>query len=235
MPRKAVRQAKIKTSRKSADVMSFNDLESSQDKEKRIFRLKRLHFFILIILIGAVLLYTFKGFLIAATVNGQPISRLTIVSELEKQSGKQVLNSHVTKMLVLQEAKKKNITVSQDEIDNEIKKIEENLKKQNQKLDDVLTLQSLTRASLIEQIRLQKMVEKMVGKDIAIADKEVSDYIEKNKDVLGASADLSDEKKAKETKDRVKQQLLQQKLNEKIQALIESLQKNAKINYFVKY
>lgn len=182
---------------------------------------------ILVLVLGA--LYLLRSFFVAAIVNGQPISRVSVVNELEKQSGKQVLDTVVTKTLILQEAKKQNVTVSQEEINQETKKIEDNVKKQGQTLDQVLALQGMDRAALVEQIRIQKTVEKILGKDIKVTDKEVDAYIETNKEALGADP-TSNESKAS-----VKQQLTQQKLSEKFQTWLDGLKKKAKINYFVSY
>lgn len=175
------------------------------------------------------LLYFFRSLFVAATVNGQPISRLELVRELEKQNGKQALNTIVTKTLVQQQAKKENISVSQDEVNVELKKIEDNLKKQGQNLDQVLQIQGLTRSGLEEQIRLQKLVEKMVGKDVTVSSKEIDDYIAKNKASYPEGTDFTKERKT------VQDQLRQQKLSNKIQTWLEKLQKDAKIDYLVNY
>jgi len=185
------------------------------------------------LLIGALLigglLYYFRSLFVVATVNGEPISRISMVQELEKQGGKQALNSIVTKTLVQQEARKQNVTVSQDEINAELKKIEDNLKKQGQNLEQVLQIQGLTKSGLEEQIRLQKLVEKMVGKEVKITDKEIDDYIEKNKASYPEGTDLKKERPT------ISEQLKQQKLSEKIQSWLEKLQKDAKIDYLVNY
>lgn len=184
---------------------------------------------VLVVLAIAGILYANRGLFIAAMVNGQPITRLSVINELEKQGGKQTLNTLVTKTLVVQEANKKHITVGKPEIDTEMKKIEESVSKQGQNLDQLLSLQGMSRQSLEEQIRIQKLIEKMVGSDIAISDKEITDYIEKNKDSLSSITDQT------QLRDSVKQQIKQQKLSEKYQALIQKLQKDAKISYFVAY
>ncbi len=176
-----------------------------------------------IIIVLAILLYVFRGLFIAATVNGEPISRLTVINSLEQQGGKQALNTLVTKTLIEQEAQKEHVTVSQAEIDSEMKTIESNVTGQGQKLDDVLKSQGMTRQTLEDQVRLQKLVEKMVGKNITVSAKEVTDYMNKNKGMPGM------------TKANVEQQLYQQKLTPKVQSWIADLQKNAKINYYVSY
>lgn len=182
---------------------------------------------VIAVLVIAGLLYFFRSWFVVAMVNGQPVSRLTYINELERQAGKQTMNSLVTKTLIMQEAKKQNVTVTDSEVNGEISKIEANLKQQGQRLDQVLTMQGMTRDQLVEQIRIQKSIEKMVGKNIKVSDKEVDDYIAANSESLPQDTDEAALKKT------ARQSLEQQKLNQEVQKWLENLQKNAKITYFV--
>lgn len=193
-------------------------------------KLKQPRFFIpLIIIILVVVAFFLKGLFIAALVNGQPITRIAVIQELEKQGGKQALSSLVNQALILQEAKKKNVTVSQKEIDDSAKQIEDSLKTQGQTLDTALAVQGLTREDLSMQLKLRNLVTKLLADKVKVSDKEIADYIEKNKDTL--PTDL----KENELKKSVGEQLKQQKLATASQAWIEELNKNAKINYLVNY
>ena len=186
---------------------------------------------LLIIILIAALLYAFRSMFIVATVNGKPILRTEFNHELEKQAGKQSMNELVTKTLIFQEAEKKGIKVSQQDIDSEIKKIESQLSKTGQKLDKALEERGLTRNDLLDQIRIKKIVDQLVGKNITVSDKEVNEYLEKNKESL---PEAERENPSQATKDSIKQQLQSQKISEKFQTWLEELQKNAKINYFIK-
>jgi len=115
---------------------------------------------VFILVAGGLLL---KKELVVATVNGQPISRLTLIREMEKNSGKQVLEGLIGKTLILQEAKKQSVFVAKEDIDQEMAKIEENFKNQGQDLNQLLAFQGMTKADLEEQIQLQKTAEKLAG------------------------------------------------------------------------
>jgi len=78
----------------------------------------------------------------------------------------------------------------------------------------------------MEEVRFQKIVEKIVGKDINVTDQEVSNYLKQNENLLPKDSNTE------ELKSTVKRRLEQQKMNEKIQSWIESLQDSAKIIYF---
>ncbi|MCL5113712.1 MAG: hypothetical protein M1372_00900 [Patescibacteria group bacterium] len=173
------------------------------------------------------LAFFLKKQLIVASVNGQPIYRLTLINELEKQGGKKVLDGLVTNSLILQEAKRRNITINEAETNLELKKIDENLKKQGQSLEQALSLQGVTLQAVKKNIELNLIMKKLLAGKTSVSDKEVSDYIEKNKKSIPEDA------KPEDTKNQVRQQLEQQKFQEKGQEFIKSLQDKAKINYYL--
>lgn len=182
-----------------------------------------------VIIVVIALLYVMRSWFVVAFVNGQPITRYALIQELERQGGKQTLNTLVTKALIQQEANKQHVTVSDKEVDNEINKIKASVEKQGQKLDQLLSAQGMTMDALKEQVRTQKLVEKMLGKNIIVTDKEVNDYIEQNKSTFPEGTDPN------MMKSQVKDQLRQQKLSTKIQSWLQDLQAKAKINYLVNY
>lgn len=182
---------------------------------------------IVLLVIG--LLYSLRSLFVAATVNGQPITRPYLVQELERQGGKQTLNTLITKTLIFQEAKKQGVTIEKKEIDEELTKVKENLASRGQNLDQILQDQGLTKESLEEQIRMEKLIEKLIGKNVQISDGEVEEYIEKNKESF---PDNQDSKQVRET---VKAQLRQQKMSSEFQVWLEDLRKAASIKYFVNF
>lgn len=181
-----------------------------------------------ILLLGAALYY-FRGLFVAAVVNGQPISRLEVVRQTEQQAGKQTLDTLVRNALIEQKAKEQNVTVTEQEIDAEIKKLQDNLSKQGQNLDQVLQAQGMSQEDLRKLIRLDKIVQKMVGQDIKVTDQEVTAYIEENREALPQDAEEAELKK------QVTEQLKQQKTNEKVRTWLADIQKEANVTYFVQY
>ncbi len=179
---------------------------------------------LVIVLLGG--LYYFKGQLIVARVNGQPIWRLTLLRELEKQAGEGVLDSLITETLILQEARKENVVVSESEIDQTLAELRANIEAQGQDFDQVLGAQGISEEELRKQIEIQTMVEKTVGQDIEVSDEEIAEYFETNQDYFPEDFDLE------ENKEEIRDQISQEKLNEKIQSWLESLRDGAEINYF---
>lgn len=215
------------TSSSSTSAASSSSAASASKKPINVSK-KYVALIATILLLGALLFY-FRGLFVAAVVNGQPISRLEVVRQTEQQAGKQTLDTLVRNALIEQRAKEQNITVSDQEINDEIKKLQDNLSKQGQNLDQVLKAQGMSQDDLKKLIRLDKLVQKMVGKDIQVTDAEVTKYIEDNREALPQETEEAELKK------QVTEQLKQQKTNEKVRTWLADLQKNARINYFVEY
>ncbi|MEK7605844.1 MAG: SurA N-terminal domain-containing protein [Patescibacteria group bacterium] len=187
---------------------------------------------VIIALVGLVVYY--RSLFVVATVNGQPISRLSYIQETEAvyvpdarvTAGKQAMNQIITKTLLSQEANRRHITVSDKEINDSVNKTRESLKKSGQTLESALALQGDSLPAYKARIRIQMILDKLVG-TITVSDKEIAGYIEKNKASLPADASEAD------LKTQAKESLRQQKYSEKVQALISGLQQKAKITYLI--
>jgi hypothetical protein len=182
---------------------------------------------IAVLIIIAALAFYFRGFFVAATVNGSPIGRFGVMREAEKQSGKSILDGIIIKKLIKSEAAKQKIVITKEDIAAEIAKLEEQLKSQNLTLDQALAKQGVTKASLEEQIVLQKQVEKMVPK-IAITDAEIAEYIKTNKITIPQGEETN-------FRTQIKTSMEQAAFNESAQKFVEDLKAKASIKYMVTY
>lgn len=235
MPKKKTRATAPAITKKHTRVTTpqkANMPVSSEEKLSRFNFLKESKVTILSIIIlafSAYVLLASQGIFNIATVNGEVISRKEYKQELEKQGGQQVLNSIIVKKLVLQEARKRNITVSDAEAEAGVKKIEKNVSSQGQSLSQLLAAQGMTREGFLEQVKLQKLVEKMVSKDTTVTDQEVEKFIKGNPGSFTSSETQSE---VAPDRSKIKEQLKAQKLSEKIQELVGDLQKKAKTTRF---
>ena len=173
-------------------------------------------------------LYYYRGLLVAATVNGNPISRLSVINELEGRSGKAALDSLIIKKLINDEFAAKNLSINEGDVDSKVKEIEDQLKVQGQTLESALSAEGMSKNALREQIRIQLKLEKLAEAEVNISDEDVNKYIEENKIPI-------EKDKGAETKNQIKEQLRQQKLQEVIPTIIQNLKSQAKINYIVNY
>lgn len=179
----------------------------------------------LFLILLALLVWKNKGLFVAATVNGQPLWRLNIISRLDSQYGKQTLDELVGEMLIRQAAKQNKVSVSKTDLDVKITEIEKSLNGQIT-LKDALAQQGDSLESFKKRVELQLLLEKLTAGQINISDQEVKDYIEKNK----ASLTATDEA---EMTTEVKQILTQTKQSQVLRQYFTDLQSKAKISKFL--
>jgi len=200
-------------------------IETPKTSQKK----KKIFWIVIIVVAVLTILYFLKSLFIVAIVNNQPISRFAFDRELERQGGQQVLNKIIAEMLIQQEAKKQKVIATQADLDQKYTEIDNQLKAQGQSLEAALVAQGQTKADFAAQMKTQILLEKMLSQDIKIEDKEISDYFEQNKQLMGAGATLESQK------EEIKSALFQQKLSEKFQPWLEDLRSKAKILYFVQF
>ena len=181
-----------------------------------------------VLLIGG-LAYYYKNLLVAATVNGSLISRWSILSQLEASSGKNVLDSLITKKLIEDEAKSKNITVSQADVDTEIKAIEERLVSQGGTLVAALEAEKMTMEKLREQVTINKSLHQLVADKLTVSDEDVENYLKQ------MGGDIPSSVSEAEFKSQIKAQLQNQKFGTEAQSFIDALRAQANIKYYVEY
>lgn len=180
----------------------------------------------LLLIVG--LIYYYRSLLVAATVNGVPIMRISVIQELERVSGKAALDSLITEKLINDEAVAKGSAVTAEEVATEISKIESQVTAQGKTLDEALKEQNMTRLQLTQRIKVQKNLEKLLADKIKISDSEVDQYIKDNaiKIPVGQETDY---------RSQIAAQLEQQKFSIEADSFLASLRSKAQIKYFVSY
>jgi len=180
---------------------------------------------ILAIIALLILLYFKKSWFVVAWVNNRPITRFEFNHQLEQQYGKKVLESLINQELINQEAKKQKINITDEQIQENIEKIEKSLSGQIS-LDDALKAQGITREQLNSDMKLQLSIEKLVSQGVEISNEEIAEYFKENKELFTATEEGKQREEAINS-------LRQQKINEKFQGWLENLHNTAKILRFI--
>ncbi len=118
-----------------------------------------------------------------ASINSQKITRTDFDSKLEQgPDGKRVLNQMVQGMLIDQYAADSHLQIS----DADVQKKEDDIKSKYPpgQFEQILKTQNLTEDDVKRILRQQLVVEKAVGANVHISDKEIADYIAKNHPTL---------------------------------------------------
>lgn len=177
-----------------------------------------------IILLGG-LVYGGMYCLVAATVDGMPISRISVMHGLERASGKAFLETLISERLINDAARTKGITVNDADIALELANIEAGLAAQGANMDELLAAQGMTRDSLKTQMVIRKKVELLLADKIAVTEAEVDQYITDAKITLEAG-------KEAETRKAISEQLKGQKLQKEAAGYVEGLRTGANIRFF---
>ncbi len=182
----------------------------------------------LAVIVLAGLAFVFKSLFVAAIVNGKPISRVSLIKEMEKSAGSQTLENLVMKELIFQEAKKQNISVASEEIQGQIDELTKSVEAQGMTLDSALAMQGVKRQDLEENIRIQKTIEKVLGAQIELSEDEVKKYFEENKNLYSGS-------NYEDVKPNIEQELKQEKMSSKFQEWMQKVRTESNILYFVEF
>ena len=197
---------------------------SPPSKEKSISKTGIIAIVLGIIILG--ILAVNRGLVIAAVVNNKPIFRASVNSALQSRYGTQTLENMITEQLIEGEATKQKVTVSKEEIEAKEQEILASFGG-NVTLEEVLSYQGMTKEDFDQQIKLQMQLTKIIGKDIAITDDEVTKYIADNPSTLIATDSDGMRKEAREA-------ILTQKVSEQLQTWYAELKEKAKVYRFMK-
>lgn len=187
-------------------------------------KIRNMHIIALVLILGVIIGVCFR-YGSVATVNGKRISRMAYYLKLEKNDAKQLLDQMITESLIKEEAAKKGIKIEQSVIDEEIKKIDEQVTAQGQKLETLLQAQGMTKANLEDQISMQKMVEKLSMPATEITQAQIDEFLKTNKAQLPAKATKDELQKL------AKDELTKQASDSAISAWLDGLKNEAKIIY----
>lgn len=207
-------------------ILPFNTANNLLDKLSSFknFRSSK-KFYIVLIVIGLLLLAIYKkSWFIAATVNNSPISNLELQMRLNRDFRSQTLTQLINEKIILSEAAKNSVMVSEADLNKKISEIETNVGGAPA-LDSLLAQQGQTRASIKQQIKLQLTIEKLYSKDATVSAEEVTKFIEQNQDQLQATDSAGQQQEAYNA---LKNQKLTQIFSEKFQ----ELRTQAKIQIF---
>jgi SurA-like N-terminal domain len=196
-------------------------------KLKEFFNLKTIIIIACVIVAGS-FLFAYKSLFIVAIVDGSPISRLAVIDDLEDRFGKGILEDFIVQKIIDKKAKKEGVVISDEEINEEIKNIENQIMAQGGTLDEVLAQEGTTRDIFAGQIATQKKLEKLLSDDMQVSDSEVDQYIEDNEIEIPEGEEIS-------YREQVGAQLQQQKFNAIVVQFIDSLREQSSIRYFINY
>jgi len=224
--KKVVRKTPVKNVSESSEIYSASTTGfslSSLTNPDQLKKNKLIYLAVAIVIIALIVSYK-KGLLIAATVNGSPITNLEVLMRENEQFHQTTVEKLVEEKLILGEAKKKGVTVSEKDIDAKIADIEKQVGGASA-LDSLLTQQGQTRTGIRGQIKISLSLEKMYINEASVSAEEVTQFIEQNKEQMQSSEPAE---MTKEATDYLKSQ----KLNQIFSTKFAEIKKAASIQIF---
>ncbi len=116
-----------------------------------------------------------------ASVNGKDISKEQLYDEMVKQAGPQMLDSLITKELVNQEAEKANITITDQDLTQEVNEIKKQFPSEEQ-FNMMLAQSGMTMDQLKAELKTNAQIRKILGPQIKITEDEMKKYFDEHKD-----------------------------------------------------
>jgi hypothetical protein len=173
--------------------------------------------------------YGYRHLLIAATIDGQPISRLAVIRQLEKEGGLSTLDTLITEKLIATEAAKAKIVISPADIDAELSKIKDQVAAQGLTLEQALEQQHLSLDDVRAQLATRKQLERLIGDKLTVTDQDIDSYLTETK--LTPPKDMSET----DFRSRVSAQLASQKFGTEAERWVTAARQKATIKYLIDY
>lgn len=184
---------------------------------------------VFLVLAIILILYLLRGLFVVSIVNGEPIYRFSVINRLEQLGGESIVTELTKRAVVEDELASRGITISEEEIDQEIEEARKLFEAQGVNFEDALAEDNLTLEDVREISRYQKGL-RLLAEDGAedVSDEEASAYYEENKEFYESQT-------FDEVKDQLKESLKEQNLQMREEALVLELLQNARITTFKAY
>lgn len=179
--------------------------------------------FVLVAMVFLWIGMTLRNILPVAVVNGSGIARKDFTERVLLKAGPQVMDQLIVSKLLVAEAQKRHVVLSEKEIDEVLAKVEAELVKNNATVQDYLVAQGSTLSMLRIELRNQLIVEKLFGANIVVTQKEIDAYFTQNNIRKGTGAVLISQTIA------IKKAVRTNKLREAFQIWLQKELQNAEI------
>ena len=212
---------------KASEKAEEEKIPQKTDKPSFIARHKFFIIFLAVAIAGlGYLAYTHKSYVIAATVNGQPIYRHTLLLTTEQVHGPMVLEQLINEQVVAQEATKRGLVVTQEDLDHEFQDLKDRYKKeQGIDLESVMQQNGVSKQEVEKNLTPTALQNKLIlSEGIVATDDEVDAFFKSNPTLLP-----EDSKDIEAARENLKQSLKDQK----VQGFLQGLRAKAKIDYYM--
>ncbi|HZQ37849.1 MAG TPA: SurA N-terminal domain-containing protein [Dehalococcoidia bacterium] len=163
-----------------------------------------------------------SGSAAVATVNGSKITRAEYDKAVAQGDGGDILDNLISKRLVEDDAAKRHITATPDEIDAKIRDTKAQLGSEAQ-WQQALAAQHLTELEARDLFRIEILLDKLTADKAQVTQADIQQYFDQNKDTQFQGKTID------QVQDQIKQQLTSDKQQQARSDYLTSLKNNARI------
>jgi hypothetical protein len=217
------------TRKKEISEMNVSEMETAESSPRsKVITRKYLYAVAgVVVLIG--LLFVASRFWVIAWVDNKPVTKFELYSLLEKRDQGKTSEELITEKLLESEGQKQHASVSDAEVQAEVKKVEEQQGGPDQ-LKQVLAANGTSYEEFQKLVKRQLLIQKLFGGGIDITDADVDKYMTDNKDALPpAILENPQSSEAAKLKESVKEQLKWGKISENYQKWIQENLNGARV------
>lgn len=125
---------------------------------------------------------------VALSVNGDVITKDELINELIRQTGTGVMDDLIVQRLIAQEADRKGIILTDEDVDAEINRTVQNLSEADKARWN--SASPSAKESFRKNTRVRLLVEKILGPDVEITEEGMRDYFDKHKEELSKPTEV---------------------------------------------
>ncbi|MEB3103282.1 peptidylprolyl isomerase [Ferviditalea candida] len=114
---------------------------------------------------------------IIVQIGKQSITRWQLLKQLERKYGREMLNQMIDRAVIAQESQALGVTVKQQEVDAELKRMQQGYDSEEQFYNSMQKQLGLTKSQLQEDTYYNVLLEKIATRDVTISEQQVTDYI----------------------------------------------------------
>ena len=208
--------------------MNVSELNSSDAPQSKIITRKYLYAVVgVLVVIG--LLFAASRLWVIAWVDNKPVTKFELYALLEKRDQGKTSEELIGEKLLESEGQKQRHTISEAEVEAEIKKVEEQQGGAEQ-LNQVLAANGTNYEDFRQLVKRQLLIQKLFGADINITEEDVDKYLEENKAALPPTIlENPESSEAAKLRESVKEQLKWSKVSENYSKWMEEALKSSRV------
>ncbi len=228
--KKKVKEEKRKEEKDEAVFRQAFKSHSIKDKKTKSTYLKAFIISLIIVLSGVGYVLFKKGLLVPVIVDKKPVFITTMVARAYQSSKAEVANTIIIQKILDSEYKKNNITVTDEEIKQEMQK-QAKIFGSEQAFRDYLKSNNLNPEKVVaDQLKAQKLFDKLFPepKPEDITDEEIDKYLEDKDNLDSIKEELGKDYTKDKAREVARDRLLAEKQNERQMKIYDWLKKQLK-------